>query len=151
MTQISRRRKSEKMPDGVELVKLDELKHHEEVDSTRLMKLREEIRSDGILKLAIAVNKDRNIILDGHHRVVALKDLGCAKTPVVFVDYSSPDIEVHSFRDGVHVTKEDVVKAGLSLKKLPPKTSKHMIKIDGELKHISAIEKKVDVPLEKLK
>lgn len=151
MTPISQRRKSEKMPDGIELVKLDELKSHEEVDSTRLMNLKEEIRSDGILKVAIAVNKKRNIIVDGHHRVAALKELGCAKTPVVFVDYNSPDIEVYSFRNGVHVTKEDVIKAGLGLKKLPPKTSKHMIRIDGELKHISAIEKKVDIPLDKLK
>jgi ParB-like chromosome segregation protein Spo0J len=136
---------------SVELVDLDKLKHHEMVDSARLKKLREEIKSDGILKLAIAVDKNRNIIIDGHHRAVALKELGYTKIPVVFVNYDSPDIEVQSWRNPVKLTKEDVIKAGMSSEKLPPKTSKHMVWVDGVQKHISAIERIVNIPLEKLK
>jgi hypothetical protein len=77
--------------------------------------------------------------------------LGCAKIPAVLVDYNSPNIEVQSWRNPEKVTKEDVIKAGISQEKLPPKTSKHMIKVDGVQKHISAIEKEVNIPLEKLK
>jgi hypothetical protein len=136
---------------SIQLVEIDKLKHHEMVDPNHLEKLREEIKSDGILKVAIVVDEERNIILDGHHRVVALKDLGCAKIPAVLVDYNSPNIEVQSWRNPEKVTKEDVIKAGISQEKLPPKTSKHMIKIDGVQKHISAIEKEVNIPLEELK
>jgi hypothetical protein len=136
---------------SIQLVEIDKLKHHEMVDPNHLEKLREEIKSDGILKVAIVVDEERNIILDGHHRVVALKELGCAKIPAVLVDYNSPNIEVQSWRNPEKVTKEDVIKAGISQEKLPPKTSKHMIKVDGVQKHISAIEKEVNIPLEKLK
>jgi len=134
-----------------ELVELDKLKPHEGVYSEHLKELKEEIESDGILKFAIAVNKDGNIILDGHHRVAALRELECAKIPVVFVDYDSSDIEVWSQRNNVRLTKEEIVKAGMSLEKLPPKTSRHMVRIGGALRHISAIEKRVDVPLEELR
>ncbi|MFQ6068095.1 MAG: hypothetical protein ACE5KD_00975 [Candidatus Bathyarchaeia archaeon] len=44
-----------------------------------------------------------------------------------------------------------VIKAGMSSNKLPPKTSKHMVRINGKLEHILAIEEKVNFPLEKLK
>jgi len=136
---------------NIELVELDKLKPHEGVDSAHLRELKEEIKSDGILKFAIAVNKDRNIILDGHHRVAALKELGCAKTPVVFVDYNSSGIEVQSQRKGIRLTKKEIIKAGLGSKKFPPKTSRHMIKIRDALRHITAIEKRVNIPLEELK
>jgi len=136
---------------NIELVELNRLKPHEEVDSAYLKELTEEIESDKILKFAIAAEKDRNIILDGHHRVAALKELGCTKIPVVFVNYRSSDIEVQSQRKPAELTKEDVIKAGMELKKLPPKTSKHMVRINGVLRHISAIEKRVDIPLEELK
>jgi len=132
------------------LVELNKLRQHEEVDPTHLKELKEEIKSDGILKLAIAVDTNTNIILDGEHRFNALKELGCKKIPVVFVDYDSPDIEVQAWRNGEQLTKKDVVEAGFSEKKLPPTTTKHMIRICNRLRHISAIEKRVNIPLEKL-
>lgn len=143
--------KSEKVFD-LALIKLEKLKPHEDVNCVYLRELKKEIESDGILKFAIAVNKNENIILDGHHRTAALKELGCVKIPVIFVNYSSPDIEVQSQRNGIQLTKKEIIEAGLSLKKLlPPKTSKHVIRICGSLKHISAIEKRVNIPLERLK
>jgi len=136
---------------NIELVELNKLKPHEEVDPVHLQDLMEEIKSDGILKFAIAVEKDNDIILDGHHRVAALKELGCTRILVVFVDYSSSEIEVQNQRNTMELTKEEIVKAGIEPKKLPPKTSKHLIRIDGVLKHISVIEKRVDIQLERLK
>ncbi len=116
-----------------------------------MKELKDEIRSDGMLKLAIAVDIDTNIILDGEHRFNALKELGCGKIPVVFVDYDSPKIEIQAWRKGEQFTKKDVIEAGFSRQKLPPTTTKHMIKSFNRLRHISAIEKRVNVPLEKLR
>ncbi|MDH7477507.1 MAG: ParB N-terminal domain-containing protein [Candidatus Bathyarchaeota archaeon] len=132
-------------------VKLNKLKQHEEVDPTHLKELKEEIASDKILKFAIVVDKNTNVILDGQHRFNAIKELGCKRIPVVYVDYYSPEIEVQSWKSNPHLTKKDVVEAGLSGRKFPPKTSKHMIRNGSSLHHISAIEKCVNIPLEKLR
>jgi len=134
-----------------QLVELNKLRQHEEVDPAHLKELKEEIRSDAVLKFAIVVDKNTNVILDGEHRFNALKELGCKKIPVVYVDYNSPDIEVQTWRNNPHLTKKDVIDAGLSEKKLPPKTSKHMIKIGDRASHISAIQKRTDIPLEVLR
>lgn len=133
-----------------QLVELNRLRQHEEADPWHLKELKDEIKSDGILKFAIAVDIKTNIILDGEHRFNALKELGCKKIPVVFVDYSSPKIEVRSWRKCEQSTRKDVIRAGFSEKKLPPRTTKHVVRIGGRLRHISAIEKRVDMPLEKL-
>ena len=139
-----------KKPLNVRLVELDKLKQHEEVDQTHLEELKKEIKSDGILKIAIAVDMNTNIVLDGEHRLNALKKLGCKKVPVVFVDYHSAELRVCAWRKGEELTKKNVIEAGFSEKKLPPTTTKHMVKISDRLIHISAIEKRVDIPLEKL-
>ncbi|MGQ9506667.1 MAG: ParB N-terminal domain-containing protein [Candidatus Bathycorpusculaceae bacterium] len=135
----------------LKIVKLNKLKQHEEVDPTHLKELKEEIASDKILKFAIVTDKNTNIILDGQHRFNAIKELGYSRIPVVYIDYNSPTIEVQSWKGNPHLTKKDIIEAGLSGRKFPPKTSKHMIRIGGALHHISAIEKRVNIPLEKLR
>jgi hypothetical protein len=44
-----------------------------------------------------------------------------------------------------------IIQTALAGRRMPPKTSKHMIIIKGELKHISILEKDINIPLEKLK
>ncbi|MGB9713563.1 MAG: pyridoxal-phosphate dependent enzyme [Candidatus Bathyarchaeales archaeon] len=133
------------------LADLDKLRHHEKVDPKHLEELTQKIASDKILKFAIVADKNTNVVLDGEHRFNALKSLGCKKIPVVYVDYNSPDIVVQSWRGNQKLTKKDVIEAGLSDKKLPAKTTKHMIKMSENLAHIFAIEKRVDIPIEALR
>ncbi len=137
--------------DEVQLVDLNKLLQHEEVDLNHLKELIAEIASDKVLKQAIVVDKNTNVIIDGEHRFTALKILGCKRIPVVYIDYNSPEIEVQPWRGGERLTKKDVINAGLSGKMLPPKTSKHMIRNSDKFAHISTVEKKVDIPLEVLK
>ena len=140
-----------RIPDHVCLVDLVALKEHEEIRPKYLEQLKNEILSDGILKMPIAVDKATFIILDGHHRLHALKKIGCKRIPVIFFDYQSPEIEVVPHRDGETVTKEMVIQTALAGRRMPPKTSKHMIIIEGELKHISILETVINIPLGKLK
>ena len=135
----------------LEIVNLRKLKEHEEVEPVYLEKIKKQIQDDGILKKPIVVDKNTKIILDGHFRFNALKQLGYSKIPVFSIDYNSPDIMVTAWRDGEIVTKEDVIIAGLTGKKLPPKTSKHMLNSSNHKIHISKIVKKVNVPLDELK
>ena len=131
------------------LLDLERVKPHEEVNSKYLDELLKEIVFDGMLKLAIAVDRDTNIILDGNHRYNVLRRLGARKIPAVLVDYCSTCITAESW-NGQKITKETVVQAGLSGNKLPPKTSKHMVRVDDGFIHISAFERIVNYPLKDL-
>ena len=132
-------------------IRIEELREHEEIRPDYLEDLKNEILSDGILKMPIAVDRDTYVILDGHHRLHALKRIGCKRIPVVLVDYQSPSIQVLGWREGEWVTKERILETALSGGRMPSKTSKHMIFLNGELKHISAIETVINIPLEELK
>jgi ParB-like chromosome segregation protein Spo0J len=133
------------------IVEIDKLKIHEKVDFLRLDKLMKEIKKDGVLKKPIVVDKKTYVVLDGHHRLEALKRLGLRKIPVIFVNYSSPLIKVLSWRKGEIINKKSVIEAAISGRAFPPKTSKHMVKIKNNWRHISFLQKKVDISLEKLK
>jgi len=134
----------------IETIKLTELRPHEEIEPVRLKKLKEEIRSDKILKKPIVVDRETMIILDGHHRCNSFKQLGLSKIPVHFVDYRSRKIKVTGWKDGSMVTKEQVREAGITGQKLSARSSKHMCEDGGKLLHISEIVTDVNVPLEHL-
>jgi hypothetical protein len=106
---------------------MNKLREHEEISLEHLRQLKQEIERDGFLKNPIIVDKNTNIILDGHHRFNSLKLLNCTKILAFFVDYSSPGIKVRNWREGEKVMKNDVIKAGLTGRKLSSKTSRHII------------------------
>jgi len=135
----------------VVFIQIEELKEHEEIRPDYLEELKNEILSDGILKMPIAVDKSTYIILDGHHRLHALKKIGCKKIPVILVDYQSPEIKVIPWREEENITKEMIIHTARTGKRMPPKTSRHMLMFNGEWKHISCIEMVINIPLEKLK
>ena len=136
---------------GIVFIRLEELREHEEIRPDYLEELKNEILSDGMLKMPIAVDRSTYIILDGHHRLHALKKIGCKKIPVILVDYQSPEIEVIPWREGEKITKEMIINTALTGKRMRPKTSRHMILVEGQLKHISCIETIINVPLDELK
>lgn len=135
----------------IHLIELEKLHQHEEADTEHLKELTQQIASDKILRYAIVADRKTNVILDGEHRYNALKNLGCKRIPVVYVDYESPNIEVQTWRGSRQLTKRDVIEAALTGKRFPPKTTRHMIRNSDVLVHISSIEKRVDTPLEILK
>jgi ParB-like chromosome segregation protein Spo0J len=92
----SKKRKLKK--DEVVFFKIEELKEHEEIRPDYLEALKNEILADGILKMPICIDEKTCIILDGHHRLQALKRLGCKKIPCVLVDYQSENISVIPWR-----------------------------------------------------
>lgn len=126
-------------------------KPHEKTKPDVLRKIKNEIKNDGILKRAILVDKNTNVVIDGHHRLEALRQMGYSKIGVQFIDYQLPEIKVESWKRDGYITKEMVINAGISGKKLPPKISKNLISINGKDFHVSKIEKVINVPLEKLK
>jgi hypothetical protein len=140
-----------KIQTQVTLLPFEWLVEHEEVDPVYLEVLITEIASDGILKLPITVDKATNVIIDGHHRFHALRQLSCKNIPVALINYDSDDIRVLAWNEEEQITKKTVLNAAFSGKKLPPKTSKHLVLVNGSFQHISALEEEVNIPLSTLR
>ena len=136
---------------GVTIVPIDDLKEHEEVDPDHLQSIKQEIESARAVKLAVIADVNTNVVLDGEHRLTALRELGCSRVPVVFVKYLSHKILVDSWVVGGRLTKGAVIAAGLSGRRLPSKTSRHQISVDGRYEHISVLGRMMEVPLGELK
>jgi hypothetical protein len=84
--------------DGIQLdialVELDDLLLHEETLSGSLDGLTGEIERAGILKSPVIVDRESLVVLDGMHRVEALRNLGCRFMCVCLVDYMNPGIRL---------------------------------------------------------
>lgn len=132
------------------IVNINSLHEHEEINKQYCEELTMKIKKDGVIKRAIAVDKNTMVVLDGHHRLNALKELGCQKIPIMLIDYTMSEIQVRSW-NGIKVNKGDVLEAGLGSKKLPAKTSKHMFIANGKARHISVLERRLNVPLRNLR
>lgn len=111
---------------GVQKIEVQKLNPHEEVIEENLKKVLASLKVERRLKNPIVVDKDTKVILDGHHRVKAFKILGLREISCRLVDYESGEISVEPGLNG-DVTKEEVVRKGLSDELFPPKTSKHKI------------------------
>jgi len=91
----------------VALVDINRLHDHEEINKGHLAELTEKIKQDGHLKEPIIVDKSTWVVLDGHHRFFALKNLGCKRIAALVVDYFNPNIQVKSWYPVVK-TKRDI-------------------------------------------
>ena len=105
-------------------VKVKLLKPHERTDRNNLKKIHAEVTKAKAV-YPLLVDKDTLVVLDGHHRLATLRKLRVDEAPVMLVDYFSDDINVGSWRRGKKVTKEEVIRRGLSGKLFSPKTSRH--------------------------
>jgi len=81
----------------IEIVNVDDLHPHEEVILQEVKYLSERIYIDNALHHPILVDKNSSTVLDGMHRLAAIKSLGCNKILVCFVDYLNPLIAVHGW------------------------------------------------------
>jgi hypothetical protein len=117
----------------VALLQIDELRPHEKGSPVYLELLRREILRDGMLRYPIVADEKTRVILDGMHRWLALKSIGCKSIPVLLVDvFQKPAIRVG--RKRIHqymsdpieeITVEGVISAGLDGQLMEPRTTRH--------------------------
>lgn len=132
------------------LVRIEELREHEQYDPEHLEELLAEIVRDGVLKRPILVDERSKTIIDGHHRYNSMKRLGKRYIPAYLIDYRSEDIVVEPWDNRPPVTKDDVLRAAFTGQKLPPKSSKHMVRVNGVLHHVTYIEYERPTPLDEI-
>lgn len=133
------------------LVPARDLKTHETAEPDRVRRVLKQMKSSRVVKKAIAVDEGSMVVLDGVHRLSALRELGCARVPAWLIDYSDDDVLVFTKDRKSHIPKENVVKAATKGPKYPPKSTRHLVRReDGTLVRIASLQKEVSVPLESL-
>lgn len=110
----------------VQLVPAESLRPHEQVVPAKVEELARFLDREGVVRLAVVADEATRVVLDGHHRLAALKRLGCRLVPAILIDYLRPDVRVGTWRDGEEPPRKDeVVRHALDGKLYPPKTTRH--------------------------
>jgi hypothetical protein len=83
------------MPD-LRVLPVENLLLHEQHDPLRSAPLMERLQADGVLKnptiVAAVPGEERYVVLDGAHRVTAMREMGIAHIAVQVVDYEDPEL-----------------------------------------------------------
>ena len=111
------------------IISLEKLIPHEQIDSTNLSSVKNSIESDQVITTPIIVDEKSMMILDGHHRYNAAKQMQLKSFPVVLVNYNSPDIIVLKKNEsGEVVDKDSIIQKALNNELLDYKSTYHGIK-----------------------
>ncbi len=86
--------KNAKIPITIAMKRLEFLKPHEEIIEGELLSLSRSITHDKVLRHPLVADSKSGVVLDGNHRLVALKQMKCRLAPVALVDYKNPEITI---------------------------------------------------------
>ena len=136
-----------------DLIELREILPHEDFSFDALLKLATFLSNHHSYQLPpLIIDKKSKVIIDGHHRYQALKKIGKRFAPCTLLDYS--DNRIIAFQEnlrGNELNKSDIIKRATQKKLYPQKFTCHGVRLEsGELIHISKVNKKISIPLERL-
>lgn len=117
-------------PPEFALVPLVDLHAHEEIDEDNVTELVAELKRAGTFADPIWVSLDSLVILNGHHRVEALRRLGATRVPAWLLDYETDLVGLEPWRPGLPITKAEVVRRALGGHLFPPKTTRHQVRAE---------------------
>jgi len=83
-----------RIPILITLRKTSDLKPHEETVTQDLKRLVSALRDTPVLRHPIIADRRTGIVLDGTHRLAAIKQLKCNFIPSALVDYDDPQITI---------------------------------------------------------
>ena len=113
----------------IQYIDITILKCHEHTTLRKVAIVAKSIMLSGIVRNPVIVDGATGIILDGHHRVAALKRLGAKKVPAYVVNYFDTDIKVSMRRKDelMKLIKQAVIDKVRAGSVFPAKTTKHVI------------------------
>ncbi len=116
-----------------ELVPLASLRAHEAVDPGNLQEVLGKIRHQHLVDEPLLVAEVQDglfVVLNGHHRLAALLELGARRAPAWVVEYEGEAVVLERW-PGARVetppTKREVVDRALRGELFPPKTTRHRL------------------------
>jgi hypothetical protein len=83
--------------DSVVLVPITALKTYERPDTDGISKITQSMANTGLLLDPIVIDRQRNLLIDGHHRCAALSQLGIDYVAGFSTDYFSSYVEVRGW------------------------------------------------------
>lgn len=117
-------------PPRFELVAIDRLRTHEEVDPVDVHHLVGLLRAAGEVQEPLLVARGTYVILNGHHRFQALRELGAHTAPAWLVDYDDPRIELDRWGPGPPISKAQVLEHAERGHPFGVKTTRHTVRIE---------------------
>jgi L-serine kinase (ADP) len=123
-----------------ELLPIDQLHAHEEVDPEEVQKLVRAIRSAGVVEDPIWVAEGSGVVLNGHHRLSALRALHAQRVPAWVLDYEDDSVALERWSPGPAISKSAVVRRALAGELFPPKTTRHRVRLPAERHRIPLTE-----------
>jgi len=120
------------------LIRLRDLREHEEIEPKAVDQLVKEIRRTKVVADPIWVAAGSGIILNGHHRVAALRRLGAEKVPAWVIEYYSPDVRLERWSEGPPIPKAEVERRAAKKELFPPKTTRHIV-VNGLAERITPL------------
>ena len=112
------------------LLRLTELKAHEQIEEKNLRELIDQLRRTKVISEPIWVARGSSVILNGHHRVEALRRIGADRVPAWVIDYDSELVHLERWHPGPPIAKSEVVRRAEEGRLFPPKTTRHRLLID---------------------
>jgi L-serine kinase (ADP) len=112
------------------LVPLADLLPHEEIHGPAVRALAAHLRRVGVVDDPIWVAADSNVILNGHHRVAALRALGAERAPAWVIPYDSELIRLERWDEGPPIDRAEVVRRAAARQLFSPKTTRHILSVE---------------------
>jgi len=113
-----------------QLVRLDRLRGHEKHRPERVDELMAEIQRSGAFVEPIWVARGTWVILNGHHRVEAMRRLGMKRIPAWVFDYHGEHVDLDRWQPGPPIDKHEVVRRANRGRPFPPKTTRHLLRVE---------------------
>jgi len=101
-------------------IKLNPIEDH---NKKRVDWLSEKIILEGYWSKPLAIAREHNLVMDGHHRLQSSLKLGLIRVPCFIFSYK--EINIYSLRDGIDVSHDIIINNFLNSKIFPYKTVKH--------------------------
>ena len=84
----------------------------------------------GVFIEPIWVAKGTWVILNGHHRVEAMRKLGMKRIPAWVFDYDADLVDLDRWSPGPPIHKSEVVHRAHLGQPFPPKTTRHRLRVE---------------------
>lgn len=113
-------------------VSIDDILPHEKViiDKKEVLKSSLKYKDEYIIISTILICSQSNMIIDGHHRYTALKELGYDKVPVTIVNYFSDKIITD---ENDTFSKKEIINRSKTGDLFEPKSTKHLVFCNDKL------------------
>jgi hypothetical protein len=110
---------------SIELMDIASLIPHEEIINSKKDHKKSEYKNSNIILFhTIIACSETNVIIDGHHRYNALKEMKFIKIPVTRINYYSKKVITNEDNS---ILKSDIITNAKSKKLYPPKSTNHLI------------------------